>query len=331
MKHTLLVITILLSIPSFLSVDARPRQSGANLPSPADFVRAGPSCKKTVKLTPWVGTPAVDFPNTYQCEMNIHTCEGVKKFKSGVRNAGAGMCADYWAAYRGLVDLVICCDPGSRDDNRPPDQVPPAKAKCEEPTGWVGDTSGCRDRQATRISFIGTTVRVSMCGYVVFSYTSAHLTDPLAKQAYEAALRQHLNFSVSSRVCCDKFQEAVRTRRPCNPRVDVDCDGTPNSRDTTFNNQMPDIDAFVSPPGASIDTFPARFDATSPEFLPDRAASESRGVGECPCKWELVKGELNCSSDGRTRHHYKATWRCPSNGTEVITFRYAPATAYCGN
>jgi hypothetical protein len=166
-----------------------------------------------------------------------------------------------------------------------------------------------------------------MCGYAVFSYRDSGLNERLFADAYRAAMRDHLQARSSSKVCCDKFREAIRTRKPCDPRADVDCDGRPNRTDTT--GSFPDIDTFVRPVNASIDAFPERFDTSNPDFLPNRTARNSRGVGECPCKWELVKGELKCSPDGKQRHHYTATFRCPTTGAEVSTVRYAAATVPC--
>jgi hypothetical protein len=167
-----------------------------------------------------------------------------------------------------------------------------------------------------------------MCGYPVFRYRDSSLRDPLFADAYRAAMRDQLLASSSSKVCCDKFAQAVRSGKPCDPRKDVDCDGRPNNTDLD-DIKMPDIDAFKRANNAAIDPFPYLFDTSNPDFLPNRTARNSRGVGDCPCKWELVKGELRCSPDGKQDHHYKATWRCPKTGAEVITIKYAPATAPC--
>jgi hypothetical protein len=167
-----------------------------------------------------------------------------------------------------------------------------------------------------------------MCGYNVFRYSDASLKDPLIAEAYRLAIRDQLQASSASKVCCDKFRQAARTGKPCDPRVDVDCDGTPNTKDND-DLKMPDIDTFARPGNAPIDEFPSGFDTSNPDFLPDRTARNSKGVGDCPCKWELTEGELTCSPDGKQRHHYKATWRCPKTGAEVVTVRYAPATAPC--
>jgi hypothetical protein len=113
MRRILLLTAALLSIPFIYSDAAAPQQPEEPLPTAADYPEAGPNCKRRVKLTPWVGTPPVDWPNTFQCVLDIHTCDGVKTQKSGVRASGINMCADYWKAHVALSTREICCDPGS--------------------------------------------------------------------------------------------------------------------------------------------------------------------------------------------------------------------------
>jgi len=75
--------------------------------------------------------------------------------------------------------------------------------------------------------------------------------------------------------------------------------------------------------------FPPGLDPDDPNFLPESTARDSKGVGECACKWELVKGTLTCSPDGKKDHVYVANWRCPATGKEVMTTKYAKASARC--
>jgi hypothetical protein len=112
MRRILLLTVTLLLIPSFYSAAAAPEQPEEPLPTSADYSAAGPNCKRRVKLSPWVGTPGVDWPNTFRCVLTIHTCDGVKTYRSGVRSAGTGMCADYWGAHNAVATREICCDPG---------------------------------------------------------------------------------------------------------------------------------------------------------------------------------------------------------------------------
>jgi hypothetical protein len=329
MRRILLLMIPLLLIPSFFSATATtPQQTGDPLPNPADYTEAGAYCRRRVKVSPWVGTPGVDWPKTFQCVLVIHTCDGVKRFTSGVRPGGTGMCDDYWRVHNALADRVICCDQGSREEKRPPDGKGSPERKCEPRTSWFDDTSDCKEVKSPQLVIRQGTATLYMCGYSVFQYRDSNLNDQLFADAYRAAMRDQLLASSSSKVCCDKFRQAVRTRKPCDPRVDVDCDGTPNRTDI-HDRTMPDIDTFIRPDNASIDPFPYRFDTSNPDFLPDRTARNSKGVGDCPCKWELVKGELKCSPDGKQKHYYKATWKCPKTGAEVSTVKYAPATAPC--
>src|SRR5262245_4916811 len=112
MRRILLLISLLLLSPSIFAPKAAV-QSGPPLPNPADFKEVSGPCRRKVKVSPWVGTPGVDWPKTFQCVLAIHTCEGVKNFKSDVRNAGAGMCADYWRVHNALANRTICCDQGT--------------------------------------------------------------------------------------------------------------------------------------------------------------------------------------------------------------------------
>jgi hypothetical protein len=175
-----------------------------------------------------------------------------------------------------------------------------------------------------------------MCGYAVFSYRgpAANENDLVGVETYRTLMRDHLKDAGIPKVCCEKFREAVRTGHPCDPSKDLDCDGIPNNRDLA-GEVLPDIDTFTGwdNTNAPIDLFPTRsgFDLGDPDFSPNKAARNSRGVGDCPCKWELIKGELKCSPPGRKLAYYQATWRCPKTGAEVKTTKYISATEYrCG-
>ena len=90
--------------------DATPAPStSAVLPNVADYPAADPNCPRKTDVSPWVGTPVVDWPKTYQCVLTIHTCDGVKTHKSAVRPGGTGMCDDYWKVHDALVNREICC------------------------------------------------------------------------------------------------------------------------------------------------------------------------------------------------------------------------------
>lgn len=328
MRRILLLIILLLFIPSFFAATAAPQQAGEPLPDPDDYPKAGANCSRKVNLSPWVGTPGVEWPRTFRCVLSINTCNGVKTYTSGVRPGGAGMCADYWRAHDALVNREICCDQGSREEKRPTEEKRSRERECEPPTPWFDGASGCTEFRSPQLVINGGAATLYMCGYPVFYYKDSNLSDPLFANAYKAALRDQLLSTSSSKVCCDRFRQAVRTKKPCDPRRDVDCDGRPNKTDLD-SIKMPGINPFTRSDNAAIDPFPYLFDTSNSDFLPTRTARNSKGVGDCPCKWELIRGELKCSPDGKQDHYYKATWRCPKTGAEVLTTKNASATAPC--
>src|SRR5262245_21340947 len=207
MRRILLFGLLFVFTPSLFSATATPQELGDPLPNPADFVRSEGACRRKVNMSPWVGTPGVDWPNTFRCVLVIHTCEGVKRFTSGVRPAGAGMCDDYWRVHNELAQREICCDRGTREEKRPSE--PPAKQECEPGTPWFGDAGGCKDMQSPQLGIRQGTASLSMCGYNVFSYKDANFSDPVFAEAYRQALRDQLRARSSSQVCCEKFREAV--------------------------------------------------------------------------------------------------------------------------
>jgi hypothetical protein len=77
-----------------------------------------------VNLEPWLGMPAVDWPQTYRCVLELNTCAGVETHESEVRAGGTGMCADYQAIKDALARREICCDPGPPEPRRAPAAEP---------------------------------------------------------------------------------------------------------------------------------------------------------------------------------------------------------------
>lgn len=206
---------------------------------------------------------------------------------------------------------------------------------CKKPAPWF-DTStsaGCKDVQETQVNIDPGTQRatVSMCGIQILNIVSRDFgsADALYRTAYTDAFK----LGIPKRVCCDKFRDAARSGVPCDPRADVDCDGVPNRTDLSPNSSLPSIDVAIRPANASIDPFPRGFNFSDPDFQPNATGRASKGVGDCDCKWELIKGEMKCNSvvdqNGRRQHVYTATWRCPSTKAEVFTTKYAPSTAPC--
>ena len=149
---------------------------------------------------------------------------------------------------------------------------------------------------------------------------------PGGAKAYKAEFEDLVKKRVGSKVCCDKWREAVRTGVPCNPLIDMDCDGKPNTNDFYIprpGSIFPDINnLFATADGATVDPFPSGLNPDDRDFLPPPE--------KCDCKWELLKGTLTCSPDGKKPHEYRATWRCPSTGNTRPTRKEAPATAPCG-
>jgi hypothetical protein len=207
----------------------------------------------------------------------------------------------------------------------------PPESGCEKPTPWFDSSSdGCNDVQKPQVTIAQGAVNLSICGLPVFRFADK---DALLLEAYAPLLKEYVESRVGSRVCCNKIRDAARTAKPCDPTVDIDCDGILNQADlnTTYSSTtvFPQIDLFTIPSGARVDPFPAGLNPDDPDFLPNRTARDSTGVGECACKWDLIKGELKCSPDGKQQHVYVATWRCRVTKAEVMTTKYAPASAPC--
>ena len=210
---------------------------------------------------------------------------------------------------------------------------PDPDSKCEnKPTPWFDRSTPCTDVQSPQVTLVGSEVKLSFCGFPIFRFDPPADKDQVMREAYVSVLKEWLQQTVGTKVCCSSFRKSMQTGQPCNPAVDIDCDGKPNQTDvnTTYSSvPVPAIDLYTSPAGSPIDPFPAGLNPDDPNFLPNTTARDSKGVGECACKWELIRGNLKCSPDGQQQHVYVATWRCPSNKTEVMTTKYAPATAPC--
>jgi hypothetical protein len=171
-----------------------------------------------------------------------------------------------------------------------------------------------------------------MCGLQIFR-SSPRDFDNVMLQAYADVVKESLRDQIGNKICCSSMREATRTGKPCDPAADVDCDGKPNAADLDTTSidgaALPDIDITSVPGGNSVDPFPAGLDRTDPNFRPERTAHNSKGVGDCPCKWELTKGSLACSKNPRNPHVYSATWRCPSTNAVVTTSQEIPGTSRC--
>lgn len=196
---------------------------------------------------------------------------------------------------------------------------------CWPNTPWFDKDAGCAEAQRPVITTSPGHVVLSICGSEVYRHS---FDDQPYLEEYAAALVQRVKQQIGSTVCCQSFRAALRSGQPCNPGSDVDCDGRPNQTDEIADAPFPDINIFSSPPGASVAPFPAGLDPDDPNFMPGSTARASRDVGDCDCKWELIRGVLNCGTGGQ-QHSYVATWKCPTSGAEVITTKYATANTPC--
>jgi hypothetical protein len=291
------------------------QECNQGLPRVSVFPQAGPTFKKKLKLEPWLGTPSVEFTKTARCVLSFTVCGGKTVcYKSEVREIGQGMCDDFAALKEELAKRSICCDEES--------------PKCEQPTPWFDGLSPnpkCKNRQPPQTSYDGKgTVFLRMCGWNVFAHRPKDL-DPLLLDAYQAALRDHVRSLVGPTVCCDSFTASAGPGSSCDPRFDLDCDGTLNATDRSEDERFPDISTFAIAAGVPIkdtDPPPPWFQPGNQGFMPP--------ANLCDCKWELMKGTRTCSTDGKRPHVYQARWRCPSTGNERFTRKEAPPSEPCG-
>lgn len=203
---------------------------------------------------------------------------------------------------------------------------PFCKPKCQELAPWFDSApqSGCKDVQKWKIEVEEGVVYLRMCGWGVFAYTLPD-SDPLLRQAYIAALREHVQTRIGDRICCDKFLAAAKPNSSCDPRLDFDCDGDLNPSDRTPDGQFPDITTFGVDQGAigggRVDAPPVWFPSTNPGFAPPSNL--------CACKWELITATRTCSQGRGQKHVYQTSWRCPSSGNIKSIRREMPATEPC--
>lgn len=331
MKHPLLVV-LLIALFSF--VLAQETAYIKNPPKFSDFPPVPNTCltKQKLYVSTVAGNPAGSERGSALVSCQFHTvgCDAkITRYHSFPRPGGIDVCRDWVAARNALAAaaLEVCCDPES------PAEVPPPKKdeKCPPPTGWFDPTGKCTDKRAPWAQVRGNEVVLTVCGQEVFRHAAPTTTDKLLIEAYRQAMIGMFTEQVGSSICCDQFRDAVQSGVPCDPTKDLDCDGVPNQTDTRVSSgaTFPDINIFNRAPGSRIDPFPPGLDPDDPDFLPNRTARDSKNVGDCPCKWELTKGELKCGQGGEGRHVYLATWKCPHTGAEVITTKYASAQTSC--
>lgn len=211
------------------------------------------------------------------------------------------------------------------------DDAKPEK-ECEKPTPWFDGASPsprCKERQTPQIrNDKQGIVFLSICGRDVFRYNTLLLgpMDELTIEAYKSALKEHVQNQIGTSVCCDRLREAARAGSSCDPRLDLDCDGTPNSSDYSDpdDQRFPNFNTFTVAPGTrsgDINPVPPWFQPGAKGFMPDPDL--------CECKWEVMKATRTCSPDGRRPHVYQMRWRCPTTGNEKFTRKEEPATSPC--
>lgn len=273
---------------------------------------------------------AVDFPNKAKDCYGILATDACPVELAKMPDKGRAACqaikkSSKDGSLNGCQALAQYCDSLSE---QPPKEEPPEK-NCEKPTPWFGTPpSGCKDVQSPVAAINAGAVTLSICGSPVFRWADK---DPLALEAYREVVMGWVKERIGSKVCCDTFREAARTGIPCYPGADVDCDGKSN-QDDGFVHLVEEKPAYTLPAinrpfsipegfGESVAPFPPGLDPDDAEFFPPQE--------KCDCKWELVKGTLKCSPDGKQPHSYQARWRCPSTGNERFTRKEAPPTAPC--
>ena len=208
----------------------------------------------------------------------------------------------------------------------------PSGPDCPKPTPWFDRSTDCTDVQSPVVRRNRNAVTVSMCGLEIFRTARARFDDAMLG-AYEDVIKEWIRSRVGDKICCSSMLGASRTGKPCDPASDIDCDGKPNRTDLDLtvirDFPLPDITLTSVPAGAGVEPFPKGFDPNDPDFRPERTAHNSKGVGDCPCKWEMTKGDLICSTVRGQPHVYAATWRCPSTKAEVTTSKEVSATMPC--
>jgi hypothetical protein len=315
----LLTITILMTVTFLPSPTVKTQQTGNDeFPKPynpavdqspkrADYPDAGKNCEFKQQLAPFL-TMIGAGPTTKRCSLSVYNCRTDKtdEYQSAPRESEAVSldCNDYEDIKAALGRIEICCD-------------------CARPTPWFDTSprSGCKEVKEPQLTISGGSAILYMCRYPVFHYTSKHLLDPDLVEVYRAAVLSDLQYNGLAKVCCDKFKEAVRTGKPCDPRSDVDCDGVPNKSDVhSTDGQLPKIDGkYTVGPDAKPDAFPTGM--TVDAILPPAACED--------CKWVLTAGKLKCNPDKTKRHEYEATWRCPTTKEVVPVTKLSAPGARC--
>lgn len=337
-RFLLFTITLLLMSAVLDSPSVRTQETETGLPDSSEFTEAGSGCDNKVNLTPGVTVPAVDWPNTFRCELKIHTCDGMKTYRSEVRKAGPNLCADYWAKLKELEAREICCDKDIRCKNPPSSApLPPwlDPRSCRESVGVGPALTSQRVDDQNRLLPPGQVWCVAVYSICRGGIHTPNLIPVIKKVTIDVAM-WHNNYieavdsacqsffdehrSAPNRsVCCDTWEDASDNPAagPCDPISDPDCDGIPNYQD-----------AF--PFHARVREYTSDSPRTRFPFWKDL---ENAVPSEyCDCQWELIDTRYKCSnvrvhnsagrgSSNQAKYKYQAKWKCPSNDRQIITTR----------
>jgi hypothetical protein len=194
-------------------------------------------------------------------------------------------------------------------------------AKCEPPRPrqndppWFNEDLPCQNRQQATYSFGQNrrnpnlrSVSISICGQVIRYVTTERAGRALPPLG-----------SNKEDVCCDSWQNAVNTGSPCDALRDIDCDGKLNENDSSplrapAREESSD-DFVINSPRGNLFFWREIYDG-----MPDQVWCKD-------CKWELVGVQYTCENKVRgtgrsetidAEYKYKATWKCPANGSTTV-------------
>lgn len=293
---TIAVFVVIISLPSPAIQTRHAQQEQDQRPDFRDYPEAPPDCKSFERntLAPWMWGPPAG-PGKCRCYLQVSNCRTGKMdvYQSAPRPCGSVDldCKDYARDFDRLASTTICC------------KKEPCTAR---PTPWFDRSLPCKEPKSPLITISGGTLILTMCGYPVY-YNTTIGNDPSTWRHNREAMQDFLEAMGLDQVCCARFNDAVRTGRPCDPRKDVDCDGQPNKSDISTLSRLPKIDGrFSLAPGVNPNSFPTEI--TSDEIMPQDRCED--------CKWEFIKGEIKCNPGSKSQT-YEVTWRCPTTSKHV--------------
>ena len=177
----------------------------------------------------------------------------------------------------GLLQTAIAQDPNPICQNAIPTTAPfdDEVASCKYPgTIHMGPSGGSPYRYNAKGGLQG----LLPSGYVTATFFFFVCGDPFFKgQLINVAAGERLpgwQPLQNRKVCCDKWEEAKRTKKPCDVMFDADCDGTPNTNDDLPTQAAPvNTPAAITKSAGSIFIYPPSGKAVGRQG-PDRSCSE---------------------------------------------------------